>query len=175
MNLKAKCFPHLQGRTCQKPGHSCLRKMVSWCSHPAVDYYHWLARGVQTLVAAWGRGHDVTSLKTAAAELRNKVAALSGPAVGNGAGAEGQAPGTVFCTRCKAFMPCPAVVVADAAQMYEEVPPSRVRHGLRSLITWATYGPRLHGSCCVQAHGWVFLPCQTEMAPPARHCLVHMG
>ena len=35
-------------------------------------------------------------------------------------------------------MPCPAVVVADAAQMYEEVPPSRVRHDLRSLITWAT-------------------------------------
>ena len=35
-------------------------------------------------------------------------------------------------------MPCPAVVVADVAQMYEEVPPSRVRHGLRSLITWAT-------------------------------------
>ena len=35
-------------------------------------------------------------------------------------------------------MPCPAVVVADAAQMYEDVPPSRVRHSLRSLITWAT-------------------------------------
>ena len=34
-------------------------------------------------------------------------------------------------------MPCPAVVVADAAQMYEEVPPSRVRQGLRSRITWA--------------------------------------
>ena len=35
-------------------------------------------------------------------------------------------------------MPCPAAVVADAAQMYEEVPPSRVRSGLRSLITCAT-------------------------------------
>ena len=77
MNLKAKCFTHLEGRTCQKPGHSCLRKVVSWCSHPAVDYYRWLARGVQTLVAAWGKGHDVTSLKTAAAELRDKVAALT--------------------------------------------------------------------------------------------------
>ena len=28
MNLKAKCFVHLQGRTCQKPGHSCLHKAV---------------------------------------------------------------------------------------------------------------------------------------------------
>ena len=62
MNLKAKCSTHLEGRTCQKPGHSCLRKVVSWCSHPAVDYYRWMARGVQTLVAAWGKGHDVTSL-----------------------------------------------------------------------------------------------------------------
>ena len=43
MNLKAKCFAHMQGRTCQKPGHSCLRKVVSWCSHPAVDHYRWLA------------------------------------------------------------------------------------------------------------------------------------
>jgi hypothetical protein len=34
-------------------------------------------------------------------------------------------------------MPAPAVVVADAAQMYEEVPPDRVRRGLRSLIDWA--------------------------------------
>ena len=39
MNLKAKCFAHLEGRTCQKPGHSCFRKVVSWCSRPAVDYY----------------------------------------------------------------------------------------------------------------------------------------
>ena len=139
MNLKAKSFAHMQGRTCQKPGHSYFRKVVSWCSHPAGDYYYrWLARGAQTLVAAWGRGHDVSSLKTAAAELKSKVAALSGPAVGGRAGAEGQAPGAVHCARCKAHMPCPAVVVADAAQMYEEVPPSRVRHGLRSLITWAT-------------------------------------
>ena len=138
MNLKAKCFAHLQGRTCQKPGHSCLHKVVSWCSHPAVDYYRWLARGAQTLVAAWGRGHDSSSIKTAAAELKSKIAALSGPAVGGGAGAEGQAPGAVLCAKCKAHTPCPAALVADAAHMYEEVPPSRVRHGLRSLITWAT-------------------------------------
>ena len=38
MHLKAKCFTSLEGRTCGKPGHSCLRKVVSWCSHPAVDY-----------------------------------------------------------------------------------------------------------------------------------------
>ena len=54
MNLKAKCFTHLVGRTCKKPGHSCFRKVVSWCSHPAVDYYRWLARGAQTLVAGQG-------------------------------------------------------------------------------------------------------------------------
>jgi hypothetical protein len=138
MNLKAKCFAHERGRTCQKPGHSCLRKVVSWCSHPAVDYYCWLARGAQTLVAAWGRGHDVSSLKTAATELRTKVAALSGPAFDGEEGAYGQAPGTACCARCKARMSCPAVVVADAAQMYEEVPPSRVRSGLLSFVDWAT-------------------------------------
>ena len=201
VNLKAKGFAHMQGRTCQKPGHSCFRKVISWCSHPAVDYYCWLARGrrgAQTLVAAWGRGHGVSSLKTAADELKSKVAALFGPAVDDGAGAEGQAPGPVhtpsppskalgfegfgssklliirrgnahvrrnclgsllegltqgfligkilrsrrmdwaYTARCKAHMPCPAFVVADAAQMYEEVPRSRIRHSLRSLITWAT-------------------------------------
>ena len=39
MNLKAKCFSDGVGRVCAKPGHSCLRKVVSWRSHPAVDYY----------------------------------------------------------------------------------------------------------------------------------------
>ena len=137
MNLKAKCFGHRQGRTCEKPGHSCFRKVVSWCTHPAVDYYRWLARGVQTAVTAWGRGHDVASLKTAAAELREKVAELAGPPPCAGAGAARQADGLPACARCGTHMPCPAVVVADAAQMYEEVPPSRVREGLGSLVTWA--------------------------------------
>ena len=77
-NLKAKCFSDGVGRVCTKPGHSCLRKVVSWRSHPAVDYYRWLARAVQTLVKSWGRAYEVTSLKTAAAELRRKVAALEG-------------------------------------------------------------------------------------------------
>ncbi len=92
MNLKAKCFEHGRGRTCQKPGHSCLRKVVSWRAHPAVDFYRWVARGVQTLVAAWGQGRDVASLKTAAGELRANVAALAGPDTGGGEGADRRAP-----------------------------------------------------------------------------------
>ena len=136
MNLEAKCFAYLEGRTCKKPGHSCLRKVVSWCSHPAVDYYRWLAWGAQTLVAAWGRGHDVTSLKTAAADLRSKVAALSDPAADGRREEDGRPPGVHCCARRGAHMPCPAVVAVDAAQMYEEVPPSRVRSGLRSLFAW---------------------------------------
>jgi len=78
MNLKAKCFGDGVGRVCTKPGHSCMRKVVSWRSHPAVDYYRWLARAVQVLVKSWGRAYEVTSLKTAAAELRRKVAVLEG-------------------------------------------------------------------------------------------------
>ena len=105
MNLKAKCFAHLEGRTCKKPGHSCLRKVVSWRSHPAVDYYRWLARGAQTLVAAWGRGHDVSSLKTAAAELRSKVAALSDPAADGRREEDGRPPDVDCCARCSAHMP----------------------------------------------------------------------
>ena len=166
MNLKAKCFTHLEGRTCQKPGHSCLRKVVSWCSHPAVDYNRWLARGVQTLVAAWGRGHDVTSLKTAAAELRSKVAALSDLADDGRPGARGQAPDTAFCARCNAHMPCPAVVVADAAQMYEEVPPSRIRCGLRSLITWATDRGYTGVAVCKRTAGPSVLVKQRWRHPP---------
>ena len=164
MSLKAKCFTHLEGRTFQKPGHSCFRKVVSWCSHLAVDYYRWLARGVQTLVAAWGKGHDITSFK-AAAELRGKVAALSGPAVDDQPRAEGRAPGTVLCARCKARMPCPAVVVADAAQM-NEVPPSRVRSGLRSLITWATDRGYTGVAVCKRTAGSSFLVKWRWRRPP---------
>ena len=157
MYLKAKCFTHLEGRTCKKPGHSCFSKVVSWRSHPAVDYYRWLARGAQTLVAAWGRGHDAASLKTAAAELHSNVAALIGPAADGRPGREEQASGAVFCARCNAHMPCSAVVVADAAQIYEEVPPSRVRSGLRSLITWATDRGYTGVAVCRRAAGLSFL------------------
>ena len=125
MNLKAKCFSDGVGRVCAKPGHSCLRKVVSWRSHPAVDYYRWLARAVQTLVKSWGRAYEVTSLKTAAAELRRKVALLEGTE-------------DDLCERCGACMPTPSVLVADAAQMYEEVPPTRVVQGLSSLVDWAS-------------------------------------
>ena len=124
MNLKTKCFREGQGRTCAKAGHSCLRKVVSWCSHPAVGYYRLIARGVQTLAGAWGRSFEVRSLKTAAADLRKRAAEL-------------EAPDRPFCLRCGCYLPGPAVVVADAAQMYEEVPPSRVRAGLEDLIAWA--------------------------------------
>jgi hypothetical protein len=166
MNLKAKCFTHRQGRTCEKPGHSCLRKVVSWRSHPAVDYYRWLARGAQTLVAAWGRGHDVSSLKTAAAELRRKVAALSGPAGGGERGEDQRPPGVGHCDRCGAYMPSPAVVVADAAQMYEEVPPSRVRSGLRSLFAWAEDRGYTGVAVCKRTGGPSFLVRQRWRHPP---------
>jgi hypothetical protein len=124
MNLKAKCFKDAVGRTCEKPGHSCLRKVVSWCSHPAVDYYRWLARGAQALVTAWGLGFEVASLKTSASDLRSRVAKLVEPSA-------------ACCERCGKAMRGPAVLVADAAQMYEAVPPSRVREGLASLVEWA--------------------------------------
>ena len=131
-----------------------------------VDYYRWLARGVQTLVAALGKGHDVTSLKTAAAELPGKVAALSGPAVDDQPRAEGWAPGMVLCARCNAHMPCPAVDVADAAQMYEEVPPSTIRHGLRSLITWATDRGYTGVAVCKRTAGSSYLVEQRWRHPP---------
>ena len=76
------------------------------------------------MVRTWGKSCEVTSLKTAAAELRRGVEALEGPDDNR-------------CGRCGRNMCKPSVLVADAAQMYEEVPPSRVRDGLSSLIEWA--------------------------------------
>ena len=166
MNLKAKCFEHGKGRVCQKPGHSCFRKVVSWRSHPAVDFYRWVVRGVQTLVTAWGRGFDVSSLKTAAAELRDKVAALAGPSAGEGRRVGQSGPALHSCARCGAGMSCPAVVVADAAQMYEEVPPSRVREGLASFITWATEQGYVGVVASKSSHGPSFLVRQRWRHPP---------
>ena len=87
-----------------------MRKVVSWCTHPAVDYYRWLATGAQAIVTAWGRSYEVTSLKTAAADLRR---AVDRP----------EHPQPSCCERCRARMSAPSILVAGAAQMYEEVPP----------------------------------------------------
>ena len=134
-------------------GHSCLRKVVSWCSHPAVDYYRWLARGAQTLVTTWGRSFEVASLKTAASDLRTRVASLVEPA-------------TPHCERCGRAMSGPSVLVADAAQMYEAVPPSRVREGLAALVEWAA-GEGYAGVVVSRRQGGAsFLARQTWKHPP---------
>ena len=82
---------------------------------------------------------------------------------------------------CDAHMPCPAAAVADAAQMYGEVPRSRVRSGLRSLITWATdRGYTGVAVCytgvavCKRAAGLPFLVKQ-RWRHPAWHRRVHLG
>ena len=98
--------------------------------------------------------------------VRSKVAALSGPAVDGLPGGDGQATGAVFCARCNAHMPCPALVVADAAQVYEEVLPSRVRSGLRSFITLATDRGYTGVAVCKRAAGLSFLVKQRWRHPP---------
>eukprot|EP00969_Alexandrium_andersonii_P014286 622713-Alexandrium_andersonii.AAC.1 len=40
--IKAKCHSTGGLRTCRKEGHSCLRKIISWCSYPAKT---WLRQG----------------------------------------------------------------------------------------------------------------------------------
>ena len=57
----------------------------------------------------------------------------------------------VFCARCRAHMPCPAVVVADAAQMYEEVPPA----GSGAACDPSSLGPRT-----VATRGWPVAVCK---------------
>ena len=63
-------------------------------------------------------------------------------------------------------MASPAVVVADAAQMYEEVPPDRVRVGLRSLVDWAAAQGYVGVAVSKRSAGTSFLVRQRWRHPP---------
>ena len=124
--LKAKCFAvqDVDGCTehvCQKPGHSCFRRIISWRSHPARNMYKGVGRALLGLISLLGVGFETANLFSAVEDFRAAVSKL--------------ACDSLVCVRCCSPKPLLSICVCDAAQMYEELHPEKIREAVAFLIS----------------------------------------
>ena len=107
--VKAKCFAASGGHTCQKIGHSCLRKVVSFVHVPWRRAWRLGGRAVQILISSTGPGFSVWKLKQVVPIFRQKFGMLR------------WGPDPQECICCNGPKWYTTLLVADAAQMYEQV------------------------------------------------------
>jgi hypothetical protein len=107
--VKAKCFSATGGHTCSKANHSCLRKVVSFFKSPWRRAWRLAGRAIQVLISLTGDGFSVWQLKQIIPTFRARMAKLR----------VSQQPGQcIMCGKCKPFT---SLLIADAAQMYEQI------------------------------------------------------
>ena len=107
--VKAKCFSATGGHTCSKANHSCLRKVVSFFKSPWRRAWRLAGRAIQVLISLTGDGFSVWQLKQIIPTFRARMAKLR----------VSQQPGQ--CTMCGKCKPFTSLLIADAAQMYEQI------------------------------------------------------
>ena len=123
--LKAKCFDTgdanaCAAHVCTKAGHSCFRRIISWHMHPAKHMYKGAGRAILGVIAELSVGFETTSLFSAVKDFKLAVDKLS--------------CASDMCVRCSSPKPRLSVCVCDAAQMFEELEPCRVREAVAYLI-----------------------------------------
>ena len=120
--IKSKCF-HAAGdvsHICTKRGHSCFRRIISWRAHPASHMYKNAGRAILGIISELAVGFETANLFSAVKDFRsavNKLMCCSD-----------------LCVRCREPKPTLSICVCDAAQMYEELDPSRIRQSVLGLI-----------------------------------------
>ena len=107
--VKKKCFSIDGGRTCKKKAHSCLRKVISFIHAPWRRAWRLAGRAIQVMITCTGQGFAVWRLKDVIPRLRADFQKLRPASI----------PGVCEC--CKGPMPPTSLLVADAAQMYEQI------------------------------------------------------
>ena len=122
--LKAKCFVEGTGHVCSKVNHSCLRRIVSWRAHPAKSLYRGVSRAIVGLIWLLGIGFETRNLHTAVRDFAKACEGL-------------EASSSNLCCRCNCSLEGLALVVCDAAQMYEEISPGTVLEAVDVLISLA--------------------------------------
>ena len=134
--VKAKCFSAWQevGHVCEKPLHSCLRKIVSCCKWPMRRRWRWIHRAWETVIRISCRSDEIWSLKEACRTMssRCRTARVS--------------EGMLHCGRCGCEKPTCVAITADAGQFFETVQPSQAVNAARRCLSRCM---RMHGHATV--------------------------
>ena len=110
VTIKSKCYT-AAGRVCRKLGHSCCRKIVSYCRWPAKRNWRLIGRGLELVLRRSGLGFEVQNLSKASCGLLDALSMLQ-------CGAQ-----ACVCQRCGCRKPDLVGVVCDAGQFFEMVSP----------------------------------------------------
>lgn len=180
--IKAKCFADDGQHICPKHLHSCFRRIISWRSHPAKHVYRNAGRAIMGIITALQVGFETANLFTAIPDFRSACSNLKSHSIGS------------MCAHCRNAMQGLSLCVCDAAQMYEELPPDKVRTAVAFLIerikalhpgssgiavakqkklrTWVAKGEfRNRGRCTVWT--WDDIQCVLDLA--LRQPIVRLG
>ena len=132
--LKSKSFdttPSDSGRTCQKQGHSCLRKIISWAQHPGRAFFRRAFRACEILLRHLRVGWETKSLKVAVSALRAQWRRCWKDTPS--ATVPEQHP-LCPCKSCGRHLDDYTTVIADAAQFSEEVSQDEVVEALKWVM-----------------------------------------
>ena len=141
--IKSKCHDQSamrRGRTCLKPGHSCMRKIISWWHHPARPQLRAAGRAAAAWIECLRMSWECVSMKNSCSDLR-RLWCRACRMAGDGCCRS-------HCRLCGKVLHSPTVYTADAAQFYEEV------RGRTSWRHFSTYKSTLNNEgstplCCV--------------------------
>eukprot|EP00438_Fugacium_kawagutii_P032969 Skav223879 [mRNA] locus=scaffold1226:486160:488450:+ [translate_table: standard] len=124
-SIKPKCFANGRQRTCQKSGHSCMRRIVSYVKWPARRLWRQAGRAISFLLQTILLTDEVWSLKSARSEVeRNMVRLLPARQVGR-------------CDRCHGRCADIQAITADAGQFFECVSAGKACAALDEVIRLA--------------------------------------
>ena len=109
-SIKHKCFQgEGSSRSCSKPHHSCMRRIVSYCKWPCRGVWRQASRALAFVVRQTIFSDEVWGLKDARADMEKKMDRLAAP---RRAG---------LCDRCGGRCHPLQGITADAGQFFEAV------------------------------------------------------
>ena len=120
-SIKAKCWGD-GCRTCERDGHSCVRRISSWIRFPARPLLRRVGRAWRLAILLHGHGRGTASLVTAARDLRDRTAKLE------------VLPARAPCRCCQGQRRRVCGLVLDASSMYERTPAQAVYRAAQNLV-----------------------------------------
>ena len=114
--FKAKCFRDGL-HTCQRAGHSCMRKIVSFAGWPSRRRWRFVHKALETLVRSFVMSDEVWGLKDVCKVMDSRMSTACAHTCRS-----------FTCGRCGKNKPPVVAFSADAGQFYETVSPSVAVH-----------------------------------------------
>ena len=117
--IKSKCFASGLGQVCTKPGHSCIRRVVSFSGNPCKSAWRRISACISHMLKSTRISSDVLDISEAPERLREGLKSLP--------------PLACACKRCGVPLSTYGIVVGDIDQAYEQCSRERAWQGWQTL------------------------------------------